>query len=125
MNLIVMSGNLTRNPELRYTPNGTPVANVGLASNRRFKQGEELKEEVCFVDVTAFGKLAEVIGQYKQKGDKVIVTGRLQQRRWETEDGQKRNKHEIVAEKIEFLGSKREGGGDPSDPEAGEPSYEE
>ncbi len=125
MNLVVMSGNLTRDPELRYTPSGTPLASFGLASNRRFKQGDELKEEVCFIDVVVFGKLAEIVGQYKQKGDKIIVTARLQQRRWETDDGQKRSKHELVAEKVEFLGSKKDNGSgaDPNDPES-EPSYE-
>lgn len=124
MNIAIIGGNLTRNPELRYTPSGTPVCSFGLASNRRFKQGDELKEEVCFIDVTAFGKLGEVIAQFKQKGDRVIVTARLQQSRWETEDGQKRSKHQLVAEKIEFVGGRKaEGDADPSDPESGEPDY--
>ncbi|MBF0260254.1 MAG: single-stranded DNA-binding protein [Magnetococcales bacterium] len=124
MNLVVMIGNLTRNPELRYTPSGTPVATFGLACNRRFKQGDELKEEVTFIDVVAFGKMAESVAQYKQKGDKVGVTARLQQQRWETEDGQKRSKHQLVANSIEFVGAKKDGGGgDPGDPESGDPDY--
>ena len=92
-NKVILIGNLTRNPELRYTPNGTPVAALGLAVSRRYKQGDDLKEEVCFVDIVVFGKQAEHCGQYLSKGNGVIVDGRLQQRRWETEDGQKRSKH--------------------------------
>lgn len=102
-NKVIMIGNLTRNPELRYTPNGTPVATLGLAANRKFKQGDELKEEVCFIDVVVFGALAERCGQYLSKGNGVIIDGRLQQRRWETEEGQKRDKHEIVAQTVTFM----------------------
>ncbi len=91
-NQVILVGNLTRNPELRYTPNGTAVASFGLASSRRFKQGDDLKEEVCFVDIVAFGKQAENAAQYISKGSQVLVDGRLQQRRWEKEDGQKRSK---------------------------------
>ncbi len=102
-NKVILIGNLTKNPELRYTPSGTPVANLGLAVNRRYRMGEELKEEVCFVDVVVFGKQAEHCGQYLSKGNGVIIDGRLQQRRWETEDGQKRSKHEVVAQTVTFL----------------------
>lgn len=102
-NKVILMGNLTVNPELRYTPNGTSVASFSLATNRRFKQGDELKEEVCFIDVVAFGKQAEHCGQYLTKGSGVIVDGRLQQRRWETDDGQKRSKHEVVADSVTFL----------------------
>lgn len=104
-NKVIVAGNLTRNPELRYTPSGTPVASFGLATNRRFKQGDDLKEEVCFIDVVVFGKTAENCSQHLVKGQQVLIDGRLQQRRWETEDGQKRSKHEIVAEHVQF-GSK-------------------
>jgi single-strand DNA-binding protein len=110
-NKVILIGNLTRNPELRYTPNGTPVASLGLAVSRRYKQGEDLKEEVCFVDIVVFGKQAEHCGQYLSKGNGVIVDGRLQQRRWETEDGQKRSKHEVVAQTITFLPKRGDGGG--------------
>jgi single-strand DNA-binding protein len=103
-NKVILLGNLTSNPELRYTPNGTPISNFSLAVNRRFRQGEELKEEVCFIDIVVFGMQAENCGNYLTKGRGVIVDGRLQQRRWETEDGQKRSKHEVVAESIQFLG---------------------
>lgn len=122
-NKVILIGNLTKNPELRYTPSGTPVASFGLAVNRKFRQGEELKEEVCFVDIVVFGKTAEHCGQYLSKGSGVIVDGRLQQRRWETEDGQKRSKHEIVAQTVNFLPKRQEAGGEAAHPE--EPGYEE
>jgi len=112
-NKVILIGNLTKNPELRYTPNGTPVASFGLAVNRKYRQAEELKEEVCFVDIVVFGKQAEHCGQYLSKGNGVIVDGRLQQRRWETEDGQKRSKHEVVAQTVTFMPKRQEtGGGD-------------
>lgn len=109
-NKVILVGHLTRNPELRYTPNGTPVASFGIASNRRFKQNDELKEEVMFIDVVVFGKPAENAAQYVSKGRQILVDGRLQQRRWETDDGQKRSKHEVVAERLVYLSKKAEGG---------------
>lgn len=112
-NKIILIGNLTRNPELRYTPSGTPVANFGLAVNRRFRQADDQKEEVCYVDIVVFGKQAEHCGQYLSKGDGAIVDGRLQQRRWETEDGQRRSKHEVVAQSVTFLPKKQSHGGEP------------
>lgn len=102
-NKVILLGNLTRDPEIRYTPNGTAVANFSLAVNRRFRQGGEVKEEVSFIDIVVFGKQAETCGQYINKGDSVLIDGRLQQRRWETEDGQKRNKIEVVAQSIQFM----------------------
>lgn len=102
-NKCIMMGRLTRNPEVRFTPKGTPVASFGLAVSRRFRQDNDLKEEVTFVDIVVFGKQAEHCGQYLTKGNSVIIEGRLQQRRWETEDGQKRSKHEIVAQTVTFL----------------------
>jgi single-strand DNA-binding protein len=123
-NKVILVGNLTRNPELRYTPNGTPVASFGLATSRRFRQAEELKEEVCFIDIVVFGKQAEHCGQYLSKGNGVIIDGRLQQRRWETEDGQKRSKHEVVAQGVTFLPKRGEAGGESGGPHE-EPSYED
>jgi len=118
-NKVILMGNLTRNPELRYTPSGTPVASFGLATSRRFKQGDDLKEEVCFVDIVVFGKQAEHCGQYLSKGNGAIIEGRLQQRRWETEDGQKRSKHEVIAQTVTFMPKRgaSSGGGEPSMPE--------
>ncbi|HXN06063.1 MAG TPA: single-stranded DNA-binding protein [Nitrospiria bacterium] len=110
-NKVILMGNLTKDPEVRYTPSGTAVANFSLAVNHRYKQGEENKDEVCFIDIVVFGKQGENCGQYLHKGNGVIVDGRLQQRRWETDDGQKRAKHEVVAQSVQFL-PKREGAGE-------------
>jgi single-strand DNA-binding protein len=121
-NKVILIGNLTKNPELRYTPSGTPVSSFGLAVNRKYRQGDELKEEVCFVDIVVCGQQAEHGGQYHSKGSGVIVDGRLQQRRWETEDGQKRSKHEVVAQTITFLPKRSEAGGEAGPAE--EPGYD-
>jgi single-strand DNA-binding protein len=102
-NKVILIGNLTKDPEIRYTPSGTPVANFRLAVNHKYKQGDDLKEEVCYIDIVVFGKQAENCGQFLNKGQSVIVDGRLQERRWETEDGQKRNKHELVAQTVRFM----------------------
>ncbi len=102
-NKVILIGNLTKDPEIRYTPSGTPVSSFRLAVNHRYRQGEEMKEDVCFIDVVVFGKQAENVGQYLNKGSSVIVDGRLQERRWETGDGQKRAKHEVVAQTVRFF----------------------
>ena len=102
-NKVIMMGNLTRDPEVRYTPNGIAVANFAIAVNRKYKQGDETREEVSYIDIVVFGKQAESCGQYINKGDSVLIDGRLQQRRWETEDGQKRNKVEVVAQSVNFM----------------------
>ena len=103
LNRVLLLGNLTRDPEVRYTPSGTPVATLGLAVNNRVKQGEEWKDEPCFVDVVVFGKQAENCGEYLNKGRPVLVEGRLRYRTWESQEGQKRSKHEIVAFNVQFL----------------------
>jgi len=110
-NKVILIGNLTRDPEMRYTPQGTSVCNFGLAVNRKYKQAEDVKEEVTFINIVVFGKQADTCGQYLNKGSAVLVEGRLQERRWETDDGQKRSKHEVVAQNVRFL-SKRQGGPD-------------
>jgi single-strand DNA-binding protein len=110
LNKVILLGNLTRDPELRYTPSGTPVANFGLAVSRRYSQGEERKEEVCFIDIVAFGRQAEVVGEYLSKGRPVLIEGRLQWRSWESQDGQKRSKHEVVAENVQFMPRARDEG---------------
>ena len=102
-NKVILMGNLMRDPELRYNPNGTAVANFSVAINRKYKQGDEAKEEVSYFDVVVFGKQAENCGQYLGKGQGVIIDGRLQQRRWETDDGQKRSKVEVVANDVRFM----------------------
>ena len=102
-NIVLMTGNLTRKPEIRYTPKGAAIADFGLASNRRYKQGDDMKEEVCFIDVTVFGPTAAAVATHLDKGRKVLVEGRLQFRSWETEAGQRRSKLEVVAERVNFL----------------------
>ncbi len=103
VNKAFLLGNLTRDPELRFTANGLAVAGFGLAINRKYKQNNEWKEEVCFVDITVWGKQAENCAEYLNKGNSVFVEGRLNYRSWETEQGQKRNKLEIVASNVQFL----------------------
>ena len=112
-NKVILIGNLTRDPELRYTPQGTSVCNFGLAVNRKYKHGEEMKEEVTFINIVVFGKQADTCGQYLNKGSSVLIEGRLQESRWETEDGQKRSKHEVVAQNVRFM-SKRQSASDHS-----------
>lgn len=105
LNKVFLIGNLTRDPELRYTPAGVAVANLGLAVNRRFRDKTgELKEDVCFLTVTVWDKQAEACCQYLQKGSPIFVEGVLQSRSWETTDGQKRSTIDVRAERIQFLG---------------------
>ena len=105
LNKVFLMGNLTRPPELRYTPSGTAVADLRLAVNRNYTtQGGEKREETCFLTVVVWGKQAESCGEYLDKGSPILVEGRLQTRDWETKDGQKRNVVEVVAERVQFMG---------------------
>jgi single-strand DNA-binding protein len=105
LNKVFLIGNLTRDPELRNTPAGVAVANLGVAVNRRFRdKSGELKEDVCFLTVTVWDKQAEACCQYLQKGSPVFVEGVLQSRTWETPDGQKRSTIDVRAERVQFLG---------------------
>ncbi|MGB3634777.1 MAG: single-stranded DNA-binding protein [Rubrobacteraceae bacterium] len=106
-NKVVVAGNLTRDPELRFTNGGVPVCGFGLAVNRVRSKNEE----VDFFDISAWRELGETIANYKKKGDPVLIEGRLQFRSWEAQDGTKRNKVDIVAENVQFLGGKPEGNG--------------
>jgi single-strand DNA-binding protein len=119
-NKVILAGNLTRDPELRYTPKGMAIAKIGLAINRKWtSESGELKEEATFVDVDAFGKQAETIGQYMRKGSPILID------QWDDKaTGQKRSKLGVVVEGFQFLGSgNREGGGAaPSAPSAPRPS---
>lgn len=101
-NRVTLLGNLTRDPDVRYTPSGTTVASFGLAVNRRFRQGTETKEEVCYVDVTAFGAQAEAIGTYLTKGSAALIDGRLRWHQWE-KDGSRHSKLDVVADSVQFL----------------------
>lgn len=98
-NTITLVGNLTREPELRFTQSGLPVANFGVAVNRLVGKGDDRREEVSFFDVTAWDSLAMNVNDLP-KGTRVIVQGRLQQRTWETDEGEKRSKVEIVADEV-------------------------
>jgi len=101
-NTVTLVGNVTRDPELRYTPNGQTVASFGLAVNRRWqnRQTQEWEEQVSFFDIKAWAGLAENVAESIQRGTRVIVTGRLEQRSWETDNNEKRSKVEVVADEI-------------------------
>lgn len=108
-NKVILAGNLTRDPELRYTPKGTAIAKIGLAINRTWKtETGETKEEVTFVDVDAFGRTAEIIGQYLKKGRPILVEGRLRLDTWDDKQtNQKRSKLGVVLESFQFMDSGR------------------
>src|SRR3989338_3703975 len=104
-NRVYLMGNLTKDPELRYTPQGVAVANLRLAVNRRFKSKTgELKEEVCFITAVVWNKQAETCNQYLHKGSPLFIEGILQSRSWEDNTGAKRNVIEVRAERVQFLG---------------------
>lgn len=104
LNRVMLIGNLTRDPELRYIPSGTAVANFSLAVNRIYNtQSGEKKKETCFTRVVAWGRMAEICGEFLTKGSAVFVEGRLQSRSWEAPDGQKRSTIEVVANNVQFL----------------------
>ena len=110
-NRVVLVGNLTREVELRRTPQGTAVTDIGLAVNERVKKNDEWVEEVNFFDVTLWGRTAEVASEYLAKGSSVLIEGRLKYETWSQEDGTKRSKVKVVGEKMQMLGSKGGGGG--------------
>ena len=109
-NKVILMGNLTRDPELRYTPKGTAVAKLGLAVNRSWRNADgQQQDETTFVDVDAFGKQAETLGQYMQKGRPILIEGRLKLDQWEDKNtGQNRSKLGVILEKFSFVGG---GGG--------------
>jgi len=110
-NKVLLMGNMTRDPQVRYTPSGAAVVDFGLAVNRRWRSTEgEDREEVCFVDITAFGRTGEVISEYKSKGDPIFIEGRLQMQSWQGQDGQKRTKHVVIVENFQFLNRRSDSG---------------
>ena len=126
-NKVILLGNLTRDPALRFTPSGTPVVSFGLAVNtpragsRSTGGGGQdsppaRREDVCFVDVVAFGRQAETASAYLKKGRAALIEGRLQWRSWDGQDGQKRSKHEVMADRIDFMSRGREDGMERPDP---------
>jgi single-strand DNA-binding protein len=110
-NKVILVGNLTRDPELRYTPKGLAIAKIGLAVNRNWtSESGEKKEEVTFVDVDAFGRQAETLAQYMKKGSPILVEGRLRLDQWDDKQtGQKRSKLGVVVEGFQFLGGGNRG----------------
>jgi len=114
-NRVVMLGNLTRDCELRYLPNGGAVCTTGLATNRRFKKQDGSQgEEVCFIDITFFGRTAEIANQYLSRGKKVLVEGRIKLDQWTDQQGVKRSKHSITVETLQMIDSRgaQESGGE-------------
>ena len=118
-NRVVLMGNLTRDPELRYIPSGTAVSEIGLAVNDRVKKNDQWVDEATFVDITLWGRTAEVANEYLSKGSSVLIEGRLKLDTWE-KDGQKRSKLRVVADKMQMVGGR--GGG--SRGEAASDSYQ-
>src|ERR1700740_1836792 len=117
-NRVILVGNLTRDPEVRYTPKGTPVAEIGLAVNRVYSgEDGERKEETTFIDVTLWARQAEIAGQYLKKGRQVFIEGRLQLDSWDDKQtGQKRSRLRVVCENMQLLGSRPETEGSASVP---------
>ena len=125
LNKVLLMGNLTRDPELRYLQSGSAVCTFGLATNRKWKSptGEQ-KEDVCFVDVTFFGRTAEVVSEYMKKGRPIFVEGRLKLDSWTGKDGQKRSRLTVVGENMQFLdarGQREAGSPAPGAPRAQAP----
>ena len=134
-NKVILMGNLTRDPQLSYTPNQTAVVDFGIATNRRWKgQDGTQRDETCFVDCRMFGKRAEVINKYCRKGNPLFVEGRLTFDSWQGQDGSKRSRLRVTVENFEFMGQGSSGGGQggrdgfsseqsssPTDNDAGQP----
>ena len=118
-NKVILAGNLTRDPELRYTPKGTAIAKIGLAINRKWRsESGEMKDETTFVDVDAFGKTAETIGQYLKKGRPILIEGRLRYETWDDKTtGAKRSKLGVIMDSFQFIDS-----GNRTDSEGGAPA---
>lgn len=108
-NKVILAGNLTRDPQLSYTPSNTPVVEFGMAINRKWRgQDGNQREEACFVDLRAYGRQAETLNQYMSKGRALLVEGRLQYQQWTAQDGSKRSRHMVIVDTFQFLGG---GGG--------------
>ena len=126
-NKVILLGNLTRDPEMKYLPSGTAVTNFGLAMSERFtdRQTGEQRENVCFVDVEAWDRQAEIVNEYLSKGSPVFLEGALKFDSWETPEGEKRNRLKVRAFRIQLIGGRRDGdemGGGFSDTSQAEPS---
>ncbi|HEY3323584.1 MAG TPA: single-stranded DNA-binding protein [Planctomycetota bacterium] len=127
LNKVLLMGNLTRDVEMRFTPSGLAIAQIGLAINRKFKDSKtnEMREEVTFVDIEAFGKTAELAGKYLSKGRPVFIEGRLKLDQWEDKQtGQKRSKMKVVVDQLQFMGPapSGQGGARPAQPQQARPA---
>jgi single-strand DNA-binding protein len=108
-NKVILAGNLTRDIEIKYTQGGSAIGNTAIATSRKFKSSTgEQKEEVLFIDLTFFGRTAEIANQYLRKGSKVLVDGRLKLDQWTAQDGSKRSRHSVTVENLQMLGGKDE-----------------
>lgn len=125
LNKVMLIGNLTRDPEVRYTPKGSAVTDIGMAINRNYTLDDgERREETTFVDVTFWGRQAEVIGEYMKKGRPMYVEGRLQLDQWEDKSsGQQRSRLKVIGENFQFLGGRDDQGGGGAPRSGGQPSY--
>lgn len=120
-NKVILLGNLTRDPQLSYLPSQTPVVEIGLAANRKWKDKDgQTKEDVCFVDCRMFGRRAEVLNQYLKKGDPLLVEGRLELDQWE-QNGQKRSKHRVFIENFQFMGGQNDASAPTGNPRQDDP----
>ena len=108
VNKVIIAGNLTRDPELKYLPKGTAILKFSIAINREYKQGEEKKKEVSFPTVIAWGKTAEIIAEHFTKGQAIFVEGRIQTRSWDDKDGKKQYATEVICENFQFVGPKKD-----------------
>lgn len=127
-NKVILVGNLTRDPEVRYIPSGSAVSDIGLAINRTWfdKASNTRKEDTTFVDVTLWGRTAEIAGEYLSKGKQVLIEGRLQLDTWDDrETGKKRSKLKVIGEQMTMLGSKGDGGGGGRQPQGGGGGYQQ
>lgn len=109
LNKVTLAGNLTRDPEMRFTTSNTAVANIGIAVNRKWKDNAgKVNEDVLFIDCEAWGRTAEVINEHLRKGDPIFIEGRLKLDQWEDRDGGKRSKIKVVVESFQFIGGRRD-----------------
>ena len=120
LNKVFLMGNLTREPELRYTPGGAAVCEFGIAINRTFTSNNQTREEVCFVDIVVWGKSGELCQRYLSKGSQALIEGRLQYDQWEDKNtGKRSSRLRVIAENVQFVGAKREGGEGGNAPQQG------
>ena len=120
LNRVILAGNLTRDPQLSYLPSNTPVVEFGMAINRKWKsQTGDMKDETCFVDMRAYGRQAETLNQYMNKGKPLLVEGRLKFDQWQGKEGERRSKLYVVVEGFQFLGAPSGGQRGPGGPPAG------